>query len=453
MSTASLPASLIDEYAERFHRSRLLYERAGELFPNGVTHDARYLEPFPPYVEEARGSRKWTVEGHELVDWWSGHGALMFGHSDPDVVAAVQHQIERGTHPGACHRLELEWGELVQRLVPSVERLRFTSSGTEATMMALRLARMFTGKPKVLKFYGHFHGWNDFLIQGADPPFERNVPGLLDEVRQDTVLVPPNDIDAVVRALRTDQAIGCVILEPTGGHYGLVPTDETFLSDLRAVTAEAGVLLIFDEVITGFRVHPGGAQGRFGIRPDLSTFAKILAGGLPGGCVGGREDVLALLAFANRAGQKMPHPGTFNANPLSASAGITTLRKVADGQAAEQANRVARQLRIRLNELFARRSVRWVAYGRFSDFYIYPAASDVPEPRDYRWPPGARWHELATAVPAPLRYAFRLGMLLAGVDVPGLRGMSNAAHTEEDVERTVAAVDATLDRLHQAGML
>ena len=453
MSTASLPASLVAAYAERFRVSRELYERSRQLFPNGVTHDARYLEPFPPYVEHAQGSRKWTVEGEELIDWWAGHGALMLGHSDPDVVAAVQRQMTRGTHPGACHRLEIEWAELVQKLVPSAERLRFTSSGTEATMMALRLARMFTGKPKVLKFYAHFHGWNDFLIQGADPPFARAVPGLLPEVREDTVLVPPNDIDAVRAALDRDPAIGCVILEPTGGHYGLVPTDEQFLAQLRELTAERGVLLIFDEVITGFRVHPGGAQGAFGIRPDLTTLAKILAGGLPGGCLAGRADVLTLLEFSNRTGQKMPHPGTFNANPLSASAGIATLKKVADGRPAARANEIARKLRVRLNELFARRGVRWVCYGRFSDFYIFPAAREVPEPKDYRWPDGASWQELATAAAPPLRFAFRLGMLLNGVDVPGLRGMSHAAHTEEDVERTADAVDATLELLADAGLL
>lgn len=438
---------LLDDYSNRFSRSRQLYDEARHVFPNGVTHDARYLEPFPPYVERAKGPHKWTVEGHCLVDWWSGHGALMLGHGPEQVVAAVRRQMELGTHPGACHELEIRWGQLVQELVPSVEKLRFTSSGTEATMMALRLARMYTGRPKVLKFLGHFHGWNDFVIQGADPPFNEPVPGLLEQVREFTVCVPPGDLALVDRTLSADPSIGCVILEPTGGHYGLVPCDREFVAGLRDVTERHGVLLIMDEVITGFRVHPGGAQTLFDVRPDLSTFAKILAGGLPGGCVAGRADILSLLEFGNRHGQKMPHPGTFNANPLSASAGIATLEAIRDGRAQQHANRIARLLREKLNGLFHDLRVPWVAYGAYSDFYLYPAHVDVPAPEDVRWPAGASWHDLVTAVDRRTRFLFRIACLLAGVDLPGLRGMANASHTEADVERTVQAVGEALGRL------
>ncbi len=160
-------------------------------------------------------------------------------------------------------------------------------------MMALRLARIFTGRPRILKFAGHFHGWNDFLIPGADAPHDAAVPGIPAEVARDTVIIPPNDLDAVERTLRDDPQIGCVILEPTGGHWGQVPVRGPFLKGLREITTRHDRLLIFDEVITGFRVSPGGAQGHYGIKPDLTTMAKILAGGLPGGCVGGRADILA----------------------------------------------------------------------------------------------------------------------------------------------------------------
>jgi len=439
--------ALLNDYSRRFQRSQELYATARTIFPNGVTHDARYLEPFPPYVREARGAYKWTVEGHRLIDWWSGHGALMLGHSPEPVVRAVQEQMERGTHPGASHELELRWGQLVQELVPSAERIRFTSSGTEATMMALRLARMYTGRPRVLKFLGHFHGWNDFLIQGADPPFDEPVPGLLDGVREGVVCIPPGDLELVETTLRANPDIGCVILEPTGGHYGLIPCDAEFVRGLRRVTERQGVLLIMDEVITGFRVHPGGAQGRFGVKPDLSTFAKILAGGLPGGCVAGRKEIVDLLAFGNASGQKMPHPGTFNANPLSASAGIATLELVMDGRAQEHANAIAARLRIRLNRLFRDLRVPWVAYGAYSDFYLYPKYGVPPTGDDVRWPEGATWLDLATAVDRHTRFLFRVACLMEGVDLPGLRGMANAAHTEDDVEFTVAAVGAALERL------
>src|SRR5262249_48263130 len=299
MSQATLSrSSLTQRYEAEFPASRKLHEQAKGLFPNGVTHDLRHLEPFPVYVERAEGAWKWDVDGHRLIDFWCGHGSILLGHSHPAVVVAVQRQMGRATHPGACHELGVEWGRWVQRLVPSAERLRFVSSGTEATLMALRLARIFTGKPRVLKFAGHFHGWNDFVTPGADPPYDGSpVPGIPREVAANTVIVPPNDPAAVERALETDPDIGCVILEPTGGHWGAVPVRGDFLRALRELTAKRGRLLIFDEVISGFRVSPGGAQAHYGVTPDLTTLAKILAGGLPGGCVAGRADVLAALEF------------------------------------------------------------------------------------------------------------------------------------------------------------
>jgi glutamate-1-semialdehyde 2,1-aminomutase len=428
-----------------------LHLQARGIFPNGVTHDARHLEPFPVYVDRALGSRKWTVDGRELIDFWSGHGAILLGHSHPAVVEAVQRQMEKATHPGASHEREIEWGQLVQRLMPSAERIRFTGSGTEATMMALRLARIFTGKPRVLKFAGHFHGWNDFLFPGADPPYEGDVPGIPNEIRQSTVIIPPNDLDAVERTLRDDPQIGCVILEPTGGHWGQVPVRGPFLKGLRELTTRHNRLLICDEVITGFRVSPGGAQGRYGIKPDLTTMAKILAGGLPGGCVGGRADILEYLEF--RPGKpKMSHPGTFNANPLSASAGIATLQIVAEGQACSRANATAQQLRRRLNALFAERGDSWVVYGDFSMFKLLPGYQGPRPTGDDFIPYAVALDKLEGTKNARLSHAFRQGMLLHGVDLMGMAGMTTTAHTETDIELTVAAVAGTLDLLREEGL-
>src|SRR6266852_2054949 len=366
------PRSWLKRYEAEFRNSRQLYLRAKELFPGGVTHDLRYLEPFPVYVLLAQGSHKWDVDGHELIDYWSGHGALLLGHGHPAVVEAVQRQAARGTHPGACHELEIEWGQWVRKLIPSAEKLRFVSSGTEATLMALRLARIFSGKPKVLKFAGHFHGWHDFLIPGADLPADcLPVPGIPPETAANTVIIAPNDPDAVERTLAGDSQIGCMILEPTGGHFGAVPVHGDFLKALREITTRLGRLLIFDEVITGFRVHPGGAQGHHGVTPDLTTLAKILAGGLPGGCLAGRADILAAIEF--RPGKpKMKHPGTFNANPLSAAAGITTLQLVATGEPCRRANATGKLLRQKVNDLFAQRDANWIAYGEFSGFKLLP---------------------------------------------------------------------------------
>ncbi len=454
MSTAAVaPRSLTERYQSEFASSRRLAEQAMGLFPHGVTHDLRHLEPFPVYVDRAAGAHKWDVDGHRLIDYWSGHGALLLGHSHPDVVEAVQRQVARSTHPGACHELEIEWGRWVQRLVPSAERMRFVASGTEATLMALRLSRIFTGQPRVLKFAGHFHGWHDYLIAAADQPFDGSpVPGVPAAVQGETVVIPPNDPAAVERALESDPRIGCVILEPTGGHFGAVPIRGEFLRALREITARHGRLLIFDEVISGFRVHPGGAQGYYGIRPDLTTLAKILAGGLPGGCVAGRADVLAALEF--RPGKpKMKHPGTFNANPLSAAAGVATLRLVATGEPCRRATETAAVLRRQLNALFAERGADWVAYGEFSTFKLLTGYRGPRPDGDDFIPYGGAVERLEGPKDRRLVHAFRCGMLLHGVDLSGLGGMTTAAHTEEDVERTVAAIAGTLGLLREEGVI
>jgi glutamate-1-semialdehyde 2,1-aminomutase len=450
MPTVGTPRrTLTQRYETEFANSRKLHEEAKKLFPHGVTHDLRYLEPFPVYIDRAEGAHKWDVDGHELIDYWSGHGALLLGHSHPAVVEAVRRQVGRGTHPGACHELEVEWGRWVKRLVPSAQQLRFVASGTEATLMALRLARIFTGRPRVLKFAGHFHGWHDFVIRAADPPYDGSpVPGVPPEVAGDTVVVPPNDPAAVEQALTDDPQIGCVILEPTGGHFGAVPLRGPFLAALRELTARLGRLLIFDEVITGFRVHPGGAQGHYGVTPDLTTLAKVLAGGLPGGCLAGRADVLDALAF--RPGKpKMKHPGTFNANPLSAAAGAATLELVATGEPCRRANDTARLLRRRLNAMLAERGADWVAYGEFSGFKLLPGYTGPRPDGDDFIPHSGALDKLDGPKNARLVQAFRRAMLLHGVDLPGLSGMTTAAHTEADVERTVAAVAGTLGELEE----
>ena len=438
--------SLAAQYEAEFPNSRKLFEQGKSLFPNGVTHDLRYLEPFPIYVDRAEGAYKWDVDGHRFIDYWSGHGALLLGHGHPAVVKAVQRQMARATHPGACHELEIEWGHAVQRLMPSAQRLRFVSSGTEATLMALRLARIHTGKPKVPKFAGHFHGWHDFVIPAADFPYEGQVPGVPSDVTANTVIVPPNNPAAVEKALASDPQIGCVILEPTGGHFGSVPVRGDFLKSLRELTTRHGRLLIFDEVITGFRVHPGGAQGHYRITPDLTTLAKILAGGLPGGCVAGRADILASLEF--RPGKpKMKHPGTFNANPLSAAAGVTALGLVATGEPCRRANDMGRLLRQELNGLLQSRGSSWLVYGEFSGLKFLPDYKGPRPGSDDFIPYGGAGEKLEGSKNAKLAHAFRCAMLLNGIDLPGLGGMTTAAHTEADIKQTVAAVDATLQML------
>jgi glutamate-1-semialdehyde 2,1-aminomutase len=445
---ASANASLTRRYESAFPGSRKLFEQARQLFPNGVTHDLRHLEPFPIYVERAQGAYKWDVDGHRLIDYWAGHGALLLGHSHPAVVEAVQRQVGRATHPGACHELEIEWGSWVQQLMPSAQRLRFVSSGTEATLMAVRLARIFTGRSKILKFAGHFHGWHDAVIPAADGSSDVSVPGVSQALAAETVVLEPNDLAAVEHTLASDPQIACVILEPTGGHFGSVPIAGKFLSALRDLTIRYGNVLIFDEVITGFRVHPGGAQGHYLVVPDLTSLAKVLAGGLPGGCLAGRADILA--ALEPRPGKpKMKHPGTFNANPLSAAAGTAALRLVSTGEPCRRANELGRLLRQKLNAMFAGRQAPWVAYGAFSGFKLVPDYHGSPPTGDEFVPYEGKLEKLDGPKNVKRVHAFRQAMLLHGVDLPGLGGMLTAAHSEEDVDETVAAVAAALEACEQ----
>ncbi len=440
--------TILERYQKTFAKDRDMSDVANQLFPDGITHDGRYMSPFPIYITHAQGSKKWGLDDKAFIDYWAGHGALLLGHNPPEVVDAVTTQMHRGTHYGACHPLELEWGSLVTQLIPSAERVRFVSSGTEATLMAIRLARTYTGKNKVLKFRGHFHGWHDSVILGAYPPFDRGVPGIPQEVRNTTLLCPPNDIDAVEIQLKTDKDVACIILEPTGASFGIVPTDGRFLKQLRELTEAYGVVLIFDEVITGFRVAPGGAQAHYNVTPDMTTLAKILAGGLPGGALVGKKEILELISMKSEAdGLKMPHPGTFNANPLSASAGIAMLNLVKTGEPNKRANDIAARIRTELNNVIDDNKLDWVIYGEFSGLKLLVGhgekdmrTSDFdPYAWDYRQLKGSSDTDLLTRL--------RGGLLLNGIDLASNGGMTTAAHTEEDVKKTVAAFAQTLEWL------
>ncbi len=455
---ATATRTLADRYTAEFPGSKARFEQAKQIFPTGVTHDTRMMDPFPVYITHAKGAYKWDVDGHKLIDYFVGHGSHILGHCPDDVVKAVQDQMAKGTHPGACHDLEIEWGQLVQKLVPSAERVRFTGSGTEATLMALRLCRLFTGKPKFLRFQGHFHGWHDYVTVSADPPYDAtSVPGVPDAVSGQTVAVSPNDLNAVEAALKADSQIGAVILEPTGGHWGAVPIRGAFLKGLRELCTKYDKLLIFDEVITGFRVSPGGAQGYYGVKPDLTTLAKILAGGLPGGCVAGRADILAYIE--PRPGKpKMKHPGTYNANPLSAAAGIAVLKHIATGEPCKKANAAARLLRNELNDLFEARNWPWVTYGDFSMVRVLPnytgeRPKSTSNDNDGFVPFGGDVNALDGPKNMKLVFALRQAMFLNGVDWWGLGGMTSCEHSNGVIIATVKAFEVAVEAAMAEGLV
>jgi len=433
-------------------RSEALTGEAGQVIAAGITHDIRHLKPFPIYVERAQGTRKWTSDGQELIDYWMGHGALFLGHGHPAILKAVREQLERGTHYGACHPLEVRWAELVQRLIPSAERVRFTSSGTEATQLALRLSRAFTGKSNVLKFEGHFHGWHDYAAAGVKPPYD--VPmsaGIPEESLAHVLLCPPNDLAAAERILAGRQDVAAVILEPGGGSSGTIPTDPAYLAGLRDLTRRHGVVLIFDEVITGFRYSPGGVQQQVGVTPDMTALAKILAGGLPGGAVVGRADIMAGLAFSadptkNRRG-RVAHAGTYNANPLSAAAGIAMLSQIVGGEMHRRADRTAGMLRDELSGVWRRLGVPGCVYGEASilNYSLEKELTTGPEA-------GAHDHRRLQAIGKPDSYhALRCALILNGVDICPLHGWVSAVHTEADVEKTVHAFEKALILMQEDG--
>ena len=445
--------SILETYEAMHSGSRAWAAKAAAVFPSGVTHDARAFQPFPIYVERALGPRKCDVDGNEYVDYIGGHGALLLGHNHPEVIAAIRGALERGTHFGSSHDLEVLWGQQVIDMVPCAERVRFTSSGTEATMMALRLARAYTGRDRVVKFEEHFHGWHDLVVGrlGADEarPQSVGVPGGFYDA---LTIVPPGDVEAL-RAALAGRDVAAVIVEPTGAHWGTHPLAPSYLHAIRELTRATGTLMVMDEVITGFRMAPGGAQQRYGVMPDLTALAKIVAGGLPGGCVTGRADVVDYLELREGDGdwnarQRIAHQGTFNANPVSAAAGLAALRLIAEGDACALADAAAAALVHGLNDLFARESVPGSAWATSSMWHMN-LGTTLARPSDVEWDAAEEPAGVAPALFRPLRWA----LYNHGVDLMGNGGMVSSAHGEREVADSVAAMAASIADLRAEGIL
>lgn len=449
-------ASVEDAYISENPTSARLLKEQEKYVPSGITHSTRVFSPFPLFVRRCVGSRKWDVDGHEYVDYWLGHGSNLLGHGHPAVVAAVREQVEKGFHAGGETELGFEWAELVCTLVPSVEQVRFTASGGEATQMALRTARAATGKNKILRFQYHYHGWHDAVGIGISPPWDVPYsPGIPASVLSDTIVIPCNDIAGVTGVLEHDPDVAGVILEPGGAYSDMIPIDPAFLRQLRQVTRDLGVILIFDEVVTGFRYAPGGAQEYFDVIPDLTTLGKIVGGGLPAGAFGGRSDLMNLLALTdddewNRR-HVIPHHGTWNANPVAAAAGVATLQLVASGEPIRVANQRAQQLLEGLNQVFERASLPATAYGVSSIWKTYLGERPGILDGDFsnHIEESERLSQGWGAVEVPLRKA----MLLNGVDLMRSHGFTSSAHDENDIQITIEAFEHSIGRLRREGTL
>jgi glutamate-1-semialdehyde 2,1-aminomutase len=310
--------------------SKTLYAKAQTLMPGGVNSPlraCRYVNAEPVFIDRAKGARMWDVDGREYIDYVLSWGPMILGHQDPAVSEAAHRAVDHGSSFGAPCYGEIALAEEISKLIPSMEMMRMVSSGTEATMSALRLARGYTGRSKLIKFIGNYHGHNDAFLAAAGSAAATvpGTPGVPEEIVRHTLLAQYNDLDAVRAHFEASgDEIACVIVEPMAGNMGLVLPVDGFLQGLRDLCTEYGALLIFDEVITGFRLAPGGAQERFGITPDLTTLGKIIGGGFPVGCYGGSREIMGHMAPVGGVFQA----GTLSGNPVAMAAGLATLKRL-----------------------------------------------------------------------------------------------------------------------------
>ena len=443
-------ATIEERFREKFTASEDWHRRGRELFAGGITHQTRFTSPFAVYIERGDGPFKFDVDGNELVDYVMGNGSLLMGHNPTAVTDAVAAQAVRGTHLGGATTHEIRYAEAVKRLMPNIERVRFTASGTESTYLALRLARAYTGKTKIVKFHEHFHGWHDYVT----PESGQALGGVPQDVL-DTVIVSPVDAAALDRILTENDDVAAVIVECNGAHYGTFPLmNPDFLQDIRDVTTKHNVIFIMDEVITGFRLSPGGAQTRWDLEPDLTTMAKIVAGGQPGAAVGGRADIMELMTFKDDpewdSVLRVPQGGTYNAQPVTVAAGVATLEAIATGEVNARADAMALRLRDGLNEAFIQNEVTGHAHGIASIIHVNLGAECSCD-RDLC---NMSYDEIYSTMPQEKTRAIRRAMLVNGVDMMGGRAfLVSSAHDEDVIDRTIEAFSQSLKDLRAESAL
>lgn len=434
--------TILDDYLARTAVSRSLAERAARLFPDGVTTDTRHFEPYGVFIERGAGTRKWDADGNEYLDFFGGHGALMLGHCHPKVTAAITRAAAKGVQFAAGTPEEIAWAEAVKAHVPGARRLRFTGSGTEATLLAIRIARAWRKRSKILRVRSHYHGWHDFAVSGYATHHDGSpAPGVLAEIARNTILVHPNDPQEIKAAIAAHGSeLAAILLEPLGAHFGMIPTRSDYLLAAHEAAKAANVPVILDEIITGFRVGLSGFQGLFGISPDITCFAKVAAGGLPGGIVCGSEEIMAVLSRS--AGQdKVLHQGTFTGNPVTAAAALATIGEIAANNACVYATALGESARKRFDEAFRRTGLNWRTYGEYSAFHFLP---DAPEGTDLSTLPSS----VFAGRPVKLLQSLRMALLLEGVDIASRgSGFLGAAHDEADIEALGQALERALRRM------
>lgn len=417
-------------------RSEALYQQALELMPGGVNSPVRAFGAVggtPLFFRRGEGAYLIDVDDNSYIDYVLSWGPLILGHADPRVVAAVEEAALQGTSYGAPNVHEIELAKMVRALMPSLELVRFVNSGTEATMSVLRLARAFTGRERIVKFAGNYHGHADMLLVDAGSGVATlglpNSPGVPAAATAGTLSARFNDLDSVESLFaQFPDSIAAVILEPVAGNMGLVPPAEGFLPGVREMTAAHGALLIFDEVMTGFRVHPGGAQALYGVTPDLTALGKVIGGGLPVGAYGGRREIMEMVAPLG----PMYQAGTLSGNPLAMAAGMATLRGI-------QQERVWR----RFDELGARLDAGVKAAADAAGIPIYQTRAGSMQGLFFTETPVVDYDTARTSDTERFGRFFH-ALLNEGVYIAPSQfeaGFLSTAHTEAEIEATIAAVE------------
>jgi glutamate-1-semialdehyde 2,1-aminomutase len=441
-----MPPLLFHQDPKMNHReSQRIFARAKELMPGGVNSPARAFGAVggePIVFDRGQGAYLFDVDGNRYIDYVGSWGPMILGHRHPDVIAALENALARGTSFGAPTEAENELAELVIEAVPSVEKVRLVNSGTEATMSAIRLARGFTGRDMVVKFAGNYHGHVDSLLVAAGSAAATlgvpNSPGVTAGTAKDTLVLPYNDAGALDDAFGAHgDKIAAVIVEPVAGNMGCVKAEAGFRSALRDLTEKHGALLIFDEVMSGFRVAYGGAQAVFGMRPDLTTLGKVIGGGLPVGAYGGRADIMDQMLPAGKVFQA----GTLSGNPLAMAAGIATLKVLRDTNPYKRLEQLSTRLAVGLEEAAKKAGVP-VSIGWFQAMMtLFFNSESVVD-----WDTAARCDTKAYG-----RYFW--GLLERGVYMPCSQFEAlfvSAAHTDADIDATILAATDALSQIHRA---
>jgi len=439
---------LVEEYTKKTPRSRQAFERARKVLPGGVTYHIRYLSPYPPFIERAVETKVVDVDGNVYDDYWMGHGAHVLGHSPRFVVEeACRAAAERGTHLGYENTLAVEYAELLTKVIPNVEMVRFTNSGTEANMYAARLARAYTGRKYIVKMEGGWHGGYDSLHTGVTPPWRGPESlGLPEDFIKYTIVVPFNDINALEDALRRYE-VAAVFVEPVLGAGGCIEARREFLVEARRLADQYGALLVFDEVITGFRLALGGGQEYYGVNADLVVLGKAVAGGMPGaGAFGGRSDVMELLDHIRNPDPRRRsfHGGTFVGNPVSIAAGKALVSYLARNRVLyEESNRAWEEFKARLDRLCEEHGRPCWATGAGSMIGIHFTRSRRPwnarEARELRW---------SRVVERVANLYMRVNGILYLTEGT-MHLLPSLVHTSEQRERFLKAFESFLDTLEE----